>query len=167
MRLTKSAYVVVPFIFLGASASTSINAADVLAKVPFSGSKDPANFAGNCRVITQNLNKLMAYAASTCQAKQGVVMIKASSAVHTKKQLPGFYALAFGAAGWAVNEDYYGQGAQFVVGNDKASQGCLMLSGTIVAYTQDRIKNEGKDMQSELVRTVASAKKVECPDFLK
>ena len=33
----------------------------VLPKVPFDGSKDPANFAGNCRVITQHLNKLTGY----------------------------------------------------------------------------------------------------------
>ena len=62
-------------------------------------------------------------------------MIEASPAVHANKQLPGFYLLAVGEAGWAVNEDYYGEGAQFVLGNNKGTfLGCIMLSGGVAAF---------------------------------
>lgn len=71
-----------------------------------------------------------------------------------------------GAAGWAVNEDYYGEGAKFVVGNDKEGMGCLMLSGSMAAYFQDRIKNQGKDIKSELLKAVTSAEKVKFHEFL-
>jgi hypothetical protein len=137
-----------------------------IGKVVFDAAPDTANFSGNCKVITTSLNKLMAYAASTCQAKGGIVMLRATKAVLDRKQLPGFTALAFGSAGWAVSEDYYGEGAKFVVKNPSASGHCLMLEGSVAAYIQQQIKTEGHDAQAELLRAISSAHEVECPGFL-
>jgi len=148
-----------------AKASPSVTPAP-LAKVPFSDDPDAANFAKNCVAITRNLNTLLQYAAATCQAKGGIVMIRATQEVLSRNQLPGFTAIAVGAAGWAVNEDYYGEGAQFVLINPTKSGRCIMVSGLVAAYTQKQIKDEGADLKSQLLRTIAGAKDVECPPFL-
>src|SRR5205807_8376858 len=127
--------IVTAFAFIWSSVAFSAD----LPKVYFNGQKDSPNFAGNCRAITQRLNTVVGYSATTCKATQGVVMIKMTPAVIANKQQPGVFALAFGASGWAVNEDYYGTGADFVVGNDEGGQGCLRLNGGVAAHFQDRI----------------------------
>jgi hypothetical protein len=116
--------------------------------------------------ITRNLNTLLQYAAATCQAKGGIVMIRATQEVLSRNQLPGFTAIAVGAAGWAVNEDYYGEGAQFVLIDPTKSGRCIMVSGLVAAYSQKQIKDEGADLKSQLLRAIAGAKDVECPPFL-
>lgn len=93
-------------------------------------------------------------------------MIKATPAVAQAKAWDVFYQTAFSAAGYAVNQDYYGQGALFVVGNDKGANGCSMLNGERVAHHQRRIK-QGKNMGHELGSMMNAAQSVECLEFLK